>query len=204
MADGSRGLAQRQSRDRWHAQFISQATAGRLAGIVTGMIDGVFASSEDAYLAIKDKARAAHVPLEISDLVAPTCVQTSTALNTDWLARIRRSSCATPSPAMIEPNRAHLSRQGQGYPYHGCRRPSKAARVAVEYGLDRNTRNWHLGRNEGFNEHARSGTIAQQRSGGRYRMPPQAGGGAGFDLKFFPRKRSSLPAAGVTIGRCTE
>jgi len=35
------------------AQFISQATAGRLAGIVTGMIDGVSFIPEDAYLAIR-------------------------------------------------------------------------------------------------------------------------------------------------------
>jgi NitT/TauT family transport system substrate-binding protein len=134
------------------AQFISQATAGRLAGIVTGMIDGVSLHPEDAYLAIKDKP-GTHVLFEISDLV-PNFVFNVYGVNTEWLARDRALLRDTIA-AMIEADRAIYRDRDKVIPI--MVEATQKPREAVEYAWERNTRNCIWGVNEASTRCAPSG-----------------------------------------------
>src|SRR6266700_4989603 len=128
------------------AQFISQATAGRLAGIVTGMIDGVSLHPEDAYLAIKDKP-GAHVLFEIADVV-PNFVFNVYGVNTEWLARDRALLRDTIA-AMIEANRLIYRDKDKVIPI--MVQATEKPQDAVEYAWSVNTKKCVGGVNEGIN-----------------------------------------------------
>ena len=86
------------------AQFISQATAGRLPALVTGNIDGVALHPEDMYLAMQQKPGTTRARSSYPTSCR-TSSSTSTAPTTDWMARdpaLLRDTIA----AMIEANRA--------------------------------------------------------------------------------------------------
>jgi ABC-type nitrate/sulfonate/bicarbonate transport system substrate-binding protein len=180
------------------AQFISQATAGRLAGIVTGMIDGVSLHPEDAYLAIKDKP-GTHVLFEISDLV-PNFVFNVYGVNTEWLMRDRpllRDTIA----AMIEADRAIYRDRDKVIPI--MVEATQKPREAVEYAWERNTKNCIWGVNEGFNEARTKWTIDNNVEVGDIDAAHKPTVAQVFDLAFA---REAVAAAGgrVTIGNCTE
>ena len=180
------------------AQFIAQATAGRLAGIVTGMIDGVALHPEDAYLAIKQKP-GAHVLVEISDLV-PNFVFNIYGANTDWLARDRALLRDTIA-AMIEANRAIYREKDKVIPI--MVQATEKPRDAVEYAWERNTRNCVWGVNEGFNEARTKWTIDNNVEVGDIDAANKPTVAQVFDLKFA---KEAVEAAGgrVTIGNCTD
>jgi NitT/TauT family transport system substrate-binding protein len=180
------------------AQFISQATAGRLAGIVTGMIDGVSLHPEDAYLAIRDKP-GTHVLFEISDLV-PNFVFNVYGVNTEWLARDRpllRDTIA----AMIEADRAIYRDKEKVIPI--MVEATQKPREAVEYAWERNTKNCIWGVNEGFNEMRTKWTIDNNVEVGDIDAAHKPTVAQVFDLAFA---KEAVAAAGgpVTIGNCTE
>jgi ABC-type nitrate/sulfonate/bicarbonate transport system substrate-binding protein len=180
------------------AQFISQATAGRLAGIVTGMIDGVSLHPEDAYLAIKGKP-GAHVLFELSGLV-PNYVFNIYGVNTDWLARDRALLRDTIA-AMIEANRAIYREKDKVIPI--MVQATEKPREAVEYAWDVNTKNCIWGVNEGFNEKRTQWTIDNNIEVGDIDAAHKPTVAQVFDLKFA---KEAVEAAGgpVTIGNCTE
>jgi ABC-type nitrate/sulfonate/bicarbonate transport system substrate-binding protein len=180
------------------AQFISQATAGRLAGIVTGMIDGVSLHPEDAYLAIKDKP-GAHVLFEISDLV-PNFVFNVYGVNTDWLARDRALLRDTIA-AMIEADRVIYRDKDKVIPI--MVEATQKPREAVEYAWERNTKNCIWGINEGFNAQRTQWTIDNNVEVGDIDAAHKPTVAQVFDLKFA---KEAVEAAGgpVTIGNCTE
>src|SRR2546430_9675787 len=84
-------------------QFISQGTAGRLPGLVSGQLDGVALHPEDVFLAQNQKP-GVHVLITLSDLV-PLYYFNAYGVSDDFLARDRvlvRDAVAS----LIEANRA--------------------------------------------------------------------------------------------------
>ena len=71
------------------AQFISQGTAGRLAGLVAGQIDGVALHPEDAFLAIKQKP-GLKILSQVADLM-PLYAFNAYGVSTDLIARTAHS-----------------------------------------------------------------------------------------------------------------
>lgn len=179
-------------------QFISQATAGRLAGIVTGMIDGVALHPEDAYLAIKTKP-GAHVLFELSDLV-PNFVFNVYGVNTDWLKRDRALLRDTIA-AMIEANRIIYREKDKVVPI--MVEATQKPRDAVEYAWERDTGNCVWGINEGFNAARTSWTIDNNVEVGDIDPAHKPSLAQVFDLDFA---KEAVEAAGgrTTIGNCTE
>jgi ABC-type nitrate/sulfonate/bicarbonate transport system substrate-binding protein len=83
-------------------QFISQGTAGRLPGLVTGQIDGVALHPEDFFLATQKKP-GIHALLDLAK-VLPDFVFNSYGASSDWIAR-DRALLRDAAAAMIEANR---------------------------------------------------------------------------------------------------
>jgi ABC-type nitrate/sulfonate/bicarbonate transport system substrate-binding protein len=84
-------------------QFISQGTAGRLPGLVSGQLDGVALHPEDVYLAQKQKP-GVHVLISLADLV-PLYYFNAYGVSDDFLARdhdLVRDAVAS----LMEANRA--------------------------------------------------------------------------------------------------
>jgi NitT/TauT family transport system substrate-binding protein len=180
------------------AQFISQATAGRLAGIVTGMINGVALHPEDTYLAMKEKP-GTHVLFEISELV-PDYVYNMYGASTEWLARDRellRDAIA----AMIEANRAMYRDKEKVIPI--MVQVTEKPREAVEYAWDVITRNCVWGVNEGFNAKRTQWTVDNNVDVGDIEADKKPKVEQVFNLPFA---KEAVTAAGgpVTIGKCTE
>ena len=84
------------------AQFISQGTAGRLAGLVAGQIDAVALHPEDAQLAMKQKP-GLHILAQVVDLV-PLYMFNGYGASTDLIAK-DRALVRDLTTAMIEANR---------------------------------------------------------------------------------------------------
>jgi NitT/TauT family transport system substrate-binding protein len=179
-------------------QFIAGATAGRLAGVVTGIIDGVALHPEDAYLAIKEKP-GVHVLVEISDLV-PNFVYNIYGVNTDWLARDRTLLRDTIA-AMIEANRAIYRDKDKVIPI--MVQATEKPRDAVEYAWDKNTKNCVWGVNAGFNAQRTQWTVDNNVEVGDIDAAHKPTVEQVFNLKFA---KEAVDAAGgpVTIGNCTE
>ncbi len=180
------------------AQFISQATAGRLAGIVTGIIDGVALHPEDFYLARQQKP-GVHVLIEISDLV-PNFVFNMYGASTDWLARDRpllRDAVA----AMIEANRAIYRDKDKVIPI--MVKATEKPQDAVEYAWSVNTKKCVWGVNEGFNPARTQWTIDNNVEVGDIDAAKKPAVEQVFNLAFA---KEAVTAAGgpVTIGNCKE
>src|SRR5713226_8376189 len=67
------------------AQFVASATAGRLPGLVAGLVDGVALHPEDVYLAKKQKP-ALNVLLQLAELM-PNYMFNAYGASLDWIAR---------------------------------------------------------------------------------------------------------------------
>src|SRR5262249_38898321 len=83
-------------------QFVSQGTAGRLPGLVTGQIDGGALHPEDFFLATEKKP-GIHALIDLAKLL-PDFVFNSYGASSDWIARDRTLLRDT-AAAMIEANR---------------------------------------------------------------------------------------------------
>jgi NitT/TauT family transport system substrate-binding protein len=180
------------------AQFIAQATAGRLAGIVTGIINGASLHPEDAYLAMQQRP-GSHVLIEISDLV-PNFVFNMYGASTDWLARDRTLLRDTIA-AMIEANRAIYREKDKVIPIMMA--ATERPRDAVEYAWGVNTKNCVWGINEGYNEQRTAWTIDNNTEVGDIDKAHKPTPAQVFNLPFA--KEAVEKAGGrVTIGTCTE
>lgn len=135
-------------------QFISQGTAGRLPGLVSGQIDGVALHPEDVLLAQQQKP-GTHILVNLSDLV-PLYFFNAYGVSDDFLAKDRalvRDAVA----AMIEANRAIYQDKASVIPImvEATQKPQDA----VEYAYDFLTKNCIWSVNTGFNPQRTAWTV---------------------------------------------
>jgi ABC-type nitrate/sulfonate/bicarbonate transport system substrate-binding protein len=127
-------------------QFISQGTAGRLPGLVSGQLEGVALHPEDVYLAQKQKP-GVHVLVNLSELL-PLYYFNAYGVSDDFLARDRdlvRDGVA----ALIEANRAIY--QSKDSVVQIMVEATDKPRDAVEFAYDSLTKACVWSVNTGFN-----------------------------------------------------
>jgi ABC-type nitrate/sulfonate/bicarbonate transport system substrate-binding protein len=126
-------------------QFISQGTAGRLPGLVSGQLDGVALHPEDVFLAEKQKP-GVHVLVTIADLL-PMYYFNSYGASDDFVANqhdLVRDAVA----AFIQANRSIYQEKDKVVPV--MVEATEKPREAVEYAYDQLTKNCIWSVNTGF------------------------------------------------------
>jgi len=113
-------------------QFISQGTAGRLPGLVSGQLDGVALHPEDVYLAQNQKP-GVHVLVTLSDLV-PLYYFNAYGVSDDFLAKDRvlvRDAVAS----LMEANRAIYQDKAKVVPImmQATEKPQDAVEFAYDF-----------------------------------------------------------------------
>jgi NitT/TauT family transport system substrate-binding protein len=136
------------------AQFISQGTAGRLAGLVAGQIDAVALHPEDAILAMKQKP-GLHVLSQVVDLV-PNYMFNAYGASTDLVAK-DRALVRDLVTSMIEANRAIYRDKDKVIPIMVT--ATQKPREAVEYAWEQLTKNCVWSVNSGFDRARTQWTI---------------------------------------------
>jgi ABC-type nitrate/sulfonate/bicarbonate transport system substrate-binding protein len=135
-------------------QFISQGTAGRLPGLVSGQLDGVALHPEDVYLAQKQKP-GTHVLVNLSELV-PLYYFNAYGVSNDFLAKDRalvRDAVA----AMMEANRSIYQDKGKVVPLMVA--ATEKPQDAVEFAYDFLTKNCIWSVNAGFKPERTAWTV---------------------------------------------
>lgn len=129
------------------AVFVSQGTAGRLPGLLTGQLDGVVLHPEDVFIA-QQKKPGAHVLISLIELL-PTATFNAYGASTEWIARDRallRDAVA----AMIEANRAMYRDKEKVIPI--IMQATEKPRDAVDFAYEFLTKNCIWAVNAGFNK----------------------------------------------------
>src|SRR5260370_35657356 len=142
-------------------QFISQATAGRLPGLVAGQLDGVALHPEDLYLAQKQKP-GVHVLVNLSDFL-PLYFVNAYGVSDDFLASDRalvRDAVAS----LIEANRAIYSDKAKVVPI--MVQATEKPQDAVEFAYDYLVKNCVWSVNTGYNPERTTWTVALAVSNG--------------------------------------
>jgi NitT/TauT family transport system substrate-binding protein len=137
-----------------NAQFISQGTAGRLAGLVAGQIDAVSLHPEDAFLAMKQKPGLS-ILTPVADLM-PLYSFNTYGVSTDTIAKDRRAVVDFVA-AMVEANRAIYTDKDKVIPIMVA--ATQKPREAVEYAWESLTKNCIWSVNEGFEPERTAWTI---------------------------------------------
>jgi NitT/TauT family transport system substrate-binding protein len=137
-----------------NAQFISQGTAGRLAGLIAGQIDAVSLHPEDAFLAMKQKPGLS-ILTQVADLM-PLYSFNTYGVATDVIAKDRKFVVDFVA-AMVEANRAIYRDKDKVIPIMVA--ATQKPREAVEYAWDSLTRNCIWSVNEGFDPERTQWTI---------------------------------------------
>ena len=135
-------------------QFISQGTAGRLPGLVSGQLDGVALHPEDVYLAQKQKP-GLHVLVNLSDLL-PLYFYNAYGVSDDFLARdhdLVRDTVAS----LIEANRAIYQDKAKVVPI--MVQATEKPQEAVEYAYDYLTKNCIWSVNTGYKPERTAWTV---------------------------------------------
>ncbi|HEX8967775.1 MAG TPA: ABC transporter substrate-binding protein [Chloroflexota bacterium] len=135
-------------------QFISQGTAGRLPGLVSGQLDGVALHPEDVYLAQQQKP-GLHVLVNLSDLV-PLYFFNAYGVSDDFLANDRALVRDTVA-SMIEANRAIYQQKDRVIPI--MVEATDKPQDAVEFAYDSLTRNCIWSVNTGFKPERTAWTV---------------------------------------------
>jgi ABC-type nitrate/sulfonate/bicarbonate transport system substrate-binding protein len=135
-------------------QFISQATAGRLPGLVAGQLDGVALHPEDVYLAQKQKP-GLHVLVNLADLL-PLYFFNAYGVSDDFLANDRALVRDTVA-GMIEANRAIYQNKAQVVPI--MMEATQKPQDAVEYAYDFLTKNCIWSVNTGYKPDRTAWTV---------------------------------------------
>jgi ABC-type nitrate/sulfonate/bicarbonate transport system substrate-binding protein len=180
------------------AQFISQGTAGRLPGLITGQIDGVALHPEDFYIATQKKP-GIHALIDLSELM-PKFVFNVYGASSDWIARdpaLLRDAAA----AMIEANRFIYANKDKVVPIMA--EASQKPKEAVAHAWDVATKNCVWGINEGFTPERTNWTIDYDVSVGDIDAAHKPTFDRVVDMKLATE---AVEAAGghVTIGKCTD
>ena len=135
-------------------QFISQGTAGRLPGLVSGQLDGVALHPEDVYLAQKQKP-GLHVLANLSELL-PLYFFNAYGVSDDFLAKDRdlvRDTVAS----MIEANRAIYQDKARVVPI--MMQATEKPQDAVESAYDFLTKNCIWSVNTGYKPERTAWTV---------------------------------------------
>jgi ABC-type nitrate/sulfonate/bicarbonate transport system substrate-binding protein len=179
-------------------QFISQGTAGRLPGLVTGQIDGVALHPEDFFLATQKKP-GIHALLDLAKIL-PDFVFNSYGASSDWIAR-DRTLLRDAAAAMIEANRVIYRDKAKVVPIMVA--ATQSTPDAVSHAWDVLTRNCVWAINEGFDRKRTEWTIDYDVSVGDIEAAKKPTFDQVVDLKLAS---AAVEAAGgrVTIGNCTE
>jgi NitT/TauT family transport system substrate-binding protein len=137
-----------------NAQFISQGTAGRLAGLIAGQIDAVSLHPEDAFMAMKQKPGLS-ILTPVAELM-PLYSFNTYGVATDMIAKDRQVVVDFVA-AMVEANRAIYREKDKVIPIMVT--ATQKPREAVEYAWDSLTRNCIWSVNEGFDRERTQWTI---------------------------------------------
>jgi ABC-type nitrate/sulfonate/bicarbonate transport system substrate-binding protein len=135
-------------------QFISQGTAGRLPGLVSGQLDGVALHPEDVFLAQKQKP-GVHVLVTLTDLV-PLYYFNAYGVSDDFLAKDRilvRDAVAS----LIEANRAIYQDKAKVVPI--MMQATEKPQDAVEFAYDFLTKGCIWSVNTGYKPERSAWTI---------------------------------------------
>jgi len=135
-------------------QFISQGTAGRLPGLVSGQLDGVALHPEDVFLAQKQKP-GVHVLVTLTDLV-PLYYFNAYGVSDDFLAKDRvlvRDAVAS----LIEANRAIYQDKAKVVPI--MMQATEKPQDAVEFAYDFLTKGCIWSVNTGYKPERTAWTI---------------------------------------------
>ena len=179
-------------------QFISQGTAGRLPGLVTGQIDGVALHPEDFFLATQKKP-GIHALVDLAK-VLPDFVFNSYGASSDWIARDRALLRDT-AAAMIEANRIIYRDKARVVPIMVA--ATQKSPDAVAHAWDVLTRNCVWAINEGFERKRTDWTVDYDVSVGDIDKDHRPSFDQVVNLKLA---QEAVAAAGgpVTIGNCKE
>ena len=180
------------------AQFISQGTAGRLAGLVAGQIDAVALHPEDAHLAMKQKP-GLHVLTQVVDLV-PQYMFNGYGASTDLIAK-DRALVRDLIVAMIEANRTIYRDKDKVIPIMVA--ATQKPREAVEYAWEQLTKNCIWSVNEGFDRARTQWTIDNDVAHGDIDAAKKPAVDDVIDLKLAG-EALELAGGRVTIGSCKD
>ena len=179
-------------------QFISQGTAGRLPGLVSGQLDGVALHPEDVYLAQKQKP-GLHVLVNLADLL-PLYFFNAYGVSDDFLANDRALIRDTVA-SMIEANRAIYQDKARVVPI--MMQATEKPQDAVEYAIDVETKNCVWSVNTGLDPKRTQWTIDNSVSVGDIEADKKPSVDQVINLQFA---NEAVEAAGgpVTIGNCKD
>src|SRR5438105_7715402 len=135
-------------------QFISQGTAGRLPGLVSGQLDGVALHPEDVFLAMKQKP-GTHVLINLTELV-PLYFFNAYGVSDDFLAR-DRALVRGAAAAMMEANRAIYQDKARVVPI--MVEATEKPQDAVEFAYDALTKACIWSVNTGFKPDRTAWTV---------------------------------------------
>jgi ABC-type nitrate/sulfonate/bicarbonate transport system substrate-binding protein len=179
------------------AQFISQGTAGRLAGLVAGQIDAVALHPEDAYLAMKQKPNL-KILSSVADLM-PLYAFNAYGIATDVIAK-DRAFVVDFVASMVEANRTIYRDRDKVIPIMVTQ--TQKPREAVEYAWEQLTKACIWSVNEGFDPERTKWTIDHDAAAGDMDIDKKPSVDQVFDK---PIASDGVAAAGgrVTIGGCS-
>ena len=135
-------------------QFISQATAGRLPGLVAGQLDGVALHPEDTFLAQKQKP-GTHVLVNMFELL-PLYFYNAFGASDDFIAS-DRALVRDAVEAMIEANRTIYSDKATVLPI--LVQATEKPQEAVEFAYDFLTKHCVWSVNTGYNPERTAWTV---------------------------------------------
>jgi len=136
------------------AQFISQGTAGRLPGLLTGQLDGVLLHPEDLHLAMEKKP-GIHALVRMDELL-PNQMFNAYGASDEFIAK-NRDLLRDTLAAMIEANRTMYRDKDKVVPI--IMQATEKPREAVEFALAEITKNCVWSVNTGFNRARTDWTI---------------------------------------------
>ncbi|HLQ33115.1 MAG TPA: ABC transporter substrate-binding protein [Chloroflexota bacterium] len=180
------------------AQFISQGTAGRLPGLVSGQIDGVALHPEDVYLAEKQKP-GVHVLVNLSELL-PLYFFNAYGVADDFANRDHKLVVDT-AASLIEANRAIYQQRDKVIPV--MVQATEKPREGVEFAYESLTKGCIWSVNAGFNRERTEWSIQNSVANGDI----DAGKKPTFEQVVDEKLgNEALTAAGgpTTIGSCKD
>ena len=179
------------------AQFISQGTAGRLAGLVAGQIDAVSLHPEDAFLAIKQKP-SLRILAQVAELM-PLYAFNAYGVATDLIAK-DRPFVVDFVASMVEANRTIYRERDKVIPIMVTQ--TQKPREAVEYAWEQLTKACIWSVNEGFDPERTKWTIDHDAAAGDMDIDKKPSVDQVFDKQIAA---DGVAAAGgrVTIGGCS-
>lgn len=180
------------------AQFVSQGTAGRVPGLVSGQVDGVSLHPEDFHLAVQ-KNPGIHALADLAKLM-PNFVFNAFGAQSAWIARDRALFRDT-TAAMIEANRVMYRDKDKVIPI--MMEATGKPKEAVEFAWQVLTSNCVWAVNEGFDPERTRWTIDYDASFGDI----DAAHKPTFEqVVNMSLATEAVKAAGgrVTIGNCKE